>query len=132
MKQAIFLILLLVAISAHAQSVVKYRVFQDKSVMKGEKSDPSEGWEKADILVVLEAKKITVYAKTTLTIDFINNTKVYTNSKGNDEIDFSGITDDGSKVEGWIIFFKDQSGTHVGTIEITFPDFTMFYRLKNS
>lgn len=132
MRSLIIIALLLISINANSQSVVKYRIFEAKSINKGEKSDPNEGWNKADILVVLESRKITVYSKTTLTIDLINNSKVYVNTKGDDEIDFSGVDDDGNRVNGWIIFYKDQSGLHVATMSVKFSEFTMYYRLKNS
>jgi hypothetical protein len=130
-----FLFFLLLSPCVTFGQVYKFKSFATKVLSKGQvgrDATPDEGWNKVDILVVINlgAKKINIYSATEVKLDLVRPIEPYKDKEGNDWIEYTGVDKDGVECNVSTVIFKDQTGPHTATLTLAFSDYNIYYRLK--
>ena len=132
MKQFMFLALFLSGLNVNAQ---KFRAFQEAvSYSPSPSNDDIVNWKIISTLITIDLskRKIRTYGKTIGDYD-LSYTKVEFMDNSRDfHTKYNAVDKSGDKCVIELLMFADANGEHVATMFVSYPKFTIAYRLKRN
>jgi hypothetical protein len=133
--KSIFFVLLFLTVTARSQ-VYKFRTIEAKitfahPAMSKDADDTS--WKQADMLVVVndDAKQIKIYSSYPVNLDIAAEWNS-TYEKGILTIPYDCVDEKGRNCKVLMIFYHNETGRTIKTMNIIYPQYTLSYKLKDT